>query len=347
MAETNEELTLGFENTQPNENNNDDEQKEPTVDNNQGDIQKDNDEDVNQQDTQINDTQEQSVEEDEYDIEGIYNYLKDNGIAPELPENVELKSINDIANYIAQNQQQIIEQRIQEELNNYPEPYRDLFDYVRNGGDIETFIQNYRNTYSDIKATDLTNNISLQKKVVRDYYKVTTQWTDDMIEKHLNKFSDDEISDLSRNSLEQLKQIEYQQKEQLKKQQEEQQRQIEEYRNNLIQEYKKQLSSLNKIGDIEISTQDKRVIEENLFADKTYYKIMDNFDKYRLQLAILDAYGILDDVNKLSDVLKGKGSSKKYNFKKKSSKKSQTNNDIDFDLILPEKSDNQSLNLIV
>jgi len=310
--------------------------EEPVIKNNEDPTIINNDEPI------INEN-EIPIQPENYDVNEIYNFLKDSGIAPEKEAELEFKSIQDLSNYISQKNNQIIEDRLKSELQQYPSQYQDLFEYLRNGGKVENFVNNYETTYSEIDISVLKNNIDLQKQVIEDYYRSTTQWNDKLINMTINKYSDDEIKDLSKNMLEQLKTFEYQSKEELFKQQQKEQNEYKQYQQNLIMNYNKEIDQMNKIGDLELTIKDKSEIKDLLFSNKTYNKLSSNFDKYRLQLSILDKYGLLDDINKLSMILNTPNKNKNYNFKKNNN--GNTNNDI-LEMNLLNSNDNKEQKML-
>jgi len=277
---------------------------------------------------------------DDYDIEGLYNFFKDNNIVPDKPEGQTFENINDLANFIFKNNSDLIEQGVQSQLEQVNSTYRDLFNYVKNGGDVQQFVNNYSNSYNELDVKMLSQNIDLQKQVVKDYYRNTTNWNDNMIDKQLSKFDDTEIAEMSKQSLNTLKQIEINNKQQLIQQQQQQELQQKQYYDNLTIEYNKQLDELTKLGSHDITIKEKESIRSNLFNNVTYNKLSENFDKYRLNLAILDNYGLLDNPNALSEIIKT--NKQKYNFKKKSTSKHQDNTGIDLDIITNQNANNET-----
>lgn len=278
--------------------------------------------------------------EPEYDVNAIYSFLRDNNIAPVLGNDDKIENIKDIANYITQHNNKFIQDTIQQELSQYPQQYQDLFNYVKNGGRVEDFVQSYSTTYTELNPDMLKGNLDLQKQIMEDYYRYTTQWDDKMIKITVGKYNDDEVKDISKNMLEQLKGFEYQQKQQLFEQQQQQQAAVKEYWDNLYADYDKQINELNKIGDMDFTERDKVEVRDLLFNNKTFNKLNTEFDKYRLPLAILDKYGLLDDINKLSQLLNKPGTTS-YNFVKQNTQNNTKSEGFDFNIVNPKDNNNK------
>ena len=172
--------------------------------------------------TENQDTSQETLQPGEYDVNEIFRFLADNGVINPGDNQPELKSIEDVAKYVYDNNQTLIRQEVQRELENYPQSYKDLFEYVRNGGKIDDFVNSYKDSYSTLDPIMLKGNTDLQRKVMRDYYKSTTQWSDNMIDTQLSKFDDDEIAKLSKTTLNELKNIELQRQTELRQSQEQQ-----------------------------------------------------------------------------------------------------------------------------
>lgn len=273
--------------------------------------------------------------DDGYNVSEIYTFLKDSGIAPEVEDLNNIKDINDVARIIDEHRQKVINDTIQKELEEYPQNYKDLFEYVKNGGKVDDFVNNYKDSYTDLDINSLRGNTELQEKAIFNYYKATTNWDDDFIKTNVDKFSNDEKVEMSKKAVLELKNIESYHKQQLIEQQQQQQQQAEEYRKQMINEYNKNIDEMKVLGNLELTIKDKNEIKDYLFNDVTYNKLNSDFEKYRLNLAILDKYGLLDDPSKLSEMI-GSGSNKKYNFKRQSGQNkqsSQKGDGFDFDLI--------------
>jgi len=297
--------------------------------------------------TPIEESNENEVEEttesqstDNYDVNEIFRFLSENGIVESGDELPEFESMNDVAKYIYDNNQSLINNEVKKELENYPQSYRDLFNYVKNGGAVEDFTNSYKDSYSSFDPLLLKGNIELQNKVMRDYYKSTTRWSDSIINTQLSKFNDDEIAKMSKMALGELKEFEHNRQLEIKQQQDARIAEQQKYTEQLLESYHTKLNELNAIGDIPLTINDKKSIEDNLFNNKTYDKLSSNFENYRMNLAILDSYGLLDDVSKLSSILKSKSSNKKYNFKKQSANTSD-NKDFDINIIDSKHTGNQ------
>jgi len=269
----------------------------------------------------------------EYDVNEIFRFLSENGVVDVGDTPPELNSIDDVAKYVYNNNQKLITEQVEKELNTYPQSYQDLFKYVKNGGNVQDFTNSYKDSYSTLDQSMLKGNTELQRKVMKDYYKTTTQWSDDMINTQLSKFNDDEISKLSKTTLSELKTIEQNKQLELKNQQDKQIAKQQEDINLLMEVYHKSIDELKSIGNIPLTINDKKVIEDNLFNNKTYNKLTSDFEKYRMNLSILDSYGLLDDINKITDLLNSKTNSKKYNFKK--SMKKTTDDDFNINIRKP------------
>ena len=291
-----------------------------------------------------NEENKENENNEDYDLNELYKFLKDSAIvqSTDTEENLEFNSINELSEYLYETQQKQIENKVQEEINKYTGTYKDLFDFVKNGGKVEDFVQSYKDSYSTLDYAVVKNNSDLQYKILKDYYKQSTQWDNNMINKHLEKFSDDEIKEMSKSALTHLKDYEENSKKELLEKQKAEIEQQNKYYADLINNYENQLKEIDTFMGQQISQNEKNKIKNNLVNNVTYNKLVENFDKYRLTLVMLDNMGLIDEPQKIAEKFKN-NSKTKYNFKKSKKTNNKNNEDMMIDLILPENTDNQKV----
>ena len=273
-----------------------------------------------------------TTSENDFDYGGMYDFFKDSGIVEEIEDKTVIKSWQDLSQMIYKKQETEIQTGIEQRLSTMNDTYKDLFTYLDNGGNLQEFVKTYNDDYDKVDASQLKDNDVLQDKIIYDYYKFTTQWDDKMIRTMMGKLNDDEKIGMAKTSLHTLKQIQTQQKQELLNQQQVQVAKQTEQKTQLLSNYKQQIASLNKVGDLEMTVTDKKEIENLLFNDVTYNKLSNDFEKYRLQLVILDKFGLLDDINKLTNIIK-QSPNKTYNVKRNNNESSKGIDDIQFEFL--------------
>lgn len=135
----------------------------------------------------------------------IANVLKEDGLL-QIPEDMEIK---DSENLIS-----IFKKNFEESINQYKESFdprvRWLQDNLEQGIPFEQLLQLDKDniTYNSIDETDLETNTELQRNIVKDYYKRSTKFSDERIEKELNRLDDiSELKDEAKSSLTELKKL--------------------------------------------------------------------------------------------------------------------------------------------
>ncbi len=315
--------------------------------NEQKEVEQEQEQEVTETDDDSNKDDDSSIDAEggQFDATEIYRFLQDNGIAPSVENYDDIKDIDDVSKLIYNKQEELIEEKLQEQLNSTTNSYKDLFNHLRNGGKLDDFVNTYNDSYDDIQSSSLKDDDELQNKVIRDFYKNTTQWDNELIEANIAKLNDDEKTEFSKKALDNLKTIQAQKKQQLAQQEAQRQQQAQQQQQQQIDAYKKNITELKQVGELPVSVQDKQNIEKLLFNDVTYNKLATNFEDYRMNLVILDHLGLLDDPNQISQYA-GKTKKKTYNFKKGEGKKDvATNKHFNFELVEPETSNTEPLKI--
>lgn len=285
--------------------------------------------------------QEESGVEGDYNIGELYKFLNDSNIAPDIENIEDIKTIDDLSNILQRNRTETVAEQVQRQLESKTSAYKDLFNYLDKGGNINTFLEQYNNSYDSVNETMLKDNGVLQDKVIYDYYKNSTRWDDTMIKTQMSKLNDDEKIEMSKTMLNGLKQIEADNKATIITQQQESYQKQQQAQKELLGSYKEALNNMNEVGDLKLTPDNKKELENLMFNDVTYNKLNTDFEKYRMNLAILDMYGLLDDPGKITKIQSS--NNKAYNFKNNKKSNVYKDEQISFTLLEPKKKQSSTI----
>lgn len=200
-----------------------------------------------------------------------------------------------------------IDQAVNERFNSLNEVSQGLINHLINGGKVDDFVKSYTNDYTKVTDQSLASDKSLQEKVVRDYYKRTTNWSDEKINKFVIKHKDlDELGDEAKSALKGIQDIQKRERTELEVNTKKSKAQFEEQQRQRVNNIEKMINETKEFAGISVTPKLKNTIRENIMDDKTFAKINADLDKYRFHLAALDAMGLLDGnidsiKNKLTD----------------------------------------------
>lgn len=201
-----------------------------------------------------------------------------------------------------------IEVAKQEWIDNLDNQSQGLLSHIVNGGNIEDFVQVAANDYSKYTDDSLDANELLQEKLVKDYYKKTTQWSDDKINKFITKHKDlDELAEEAKFALGKMKDIQSKEQESLHKQTLERRKQNDALIKQRIDTLSKTIDNVDNFIGVKVTPKLRKTIKSNALENKTFAKINQNVDKYNVNLSILDALGLLDgDPSNITKLLESK-----------------------------------------
>lgn len=174
------------------------EQEQPELDLNINDLE-------NQEQEQEDPSSQDNPENTSSIYTAIAKSLAEDGLLL-FEENTELKTAEDLLGVFKQNFQASIEQ-YKESLD---PRVKWLQDNIEQGVPLETLLQMDKDkiTYSSIDEESLSGNSELQKTIVRDFYKRTTKFSDERIQKEINRLDDlGELDNESKSYLSELKSL--------------------------------------------------------------------------------------------------------------------------------------------
>lgn len=136
----------------------------------------------------------------------IANFLQEGGLLQPLEQGKEISTAEDLL--------KVYDQQIEYRVNQYKESLdpriKWLQDNLEQGVPMEKLLQIDADniTYNSIEESSLTSNIDLQKQIVRDYYKRSTRFSNERIEKEINRLDDlSELESEAKSSLTELKSL--------------------------------------------------------------------------------------------------------------------------------------------
>lgn len=130
-------------------------------------------------------------------------------------------------------------------------------EYLANGGKPEDYAKVYYNEEADYENFEIKSPTD-QKKVLMDYYKRTTKFSDDKISKFIKALDDaGEIEDEAKSALDELKQFQEEDKQQLLEQQRKQKEEQKKQEEQLREELKSQISEKDKIASLPFSKKER------------------------------------------------------------------------------------------
>lgn len=90
-------------------------------------------------------------------------------------------------------------------FNRLPEEFKPILDYALKGG---TSIQDFISSTLPLEVSEKDlSSLEGQKKILRSYYKETSNYSDERIERLINRFDEDELEDEAKTTLSELKDI--------------------------------------------------------------------------------------------------------------------------------------------
>ena len=143
-----------------------------------------------------------------------------------------------------------------------------LIDNMDEGVPLESLLEvdKQRVSLDSITEEALVEDSKMQKDILTQYYKETTKFSDEAIEKYINRLEAmDEIADEAKSSLGELRTINQQKEEQLKEQAREQQEQMQKQQQEALESFKNTLTKKEEIvPGIKLSDVMKESIEKTI-----------------------------------------------------------------------------------
>lgn len=246
-------------------------------------------------------TTKQEPEEEDLDYTSFYEYLKAEELADELDEGIDVEklSMKDIKQAIHNKFDKAYQKKFIEEFTEFDDKTNGLLSHLAQGGTLGNFNINSVPIYTTMKESEITDD-SKAEKIVRDYYKRTTKFSDKRIEAEIAKLKDyEELVSQAKEVLPELKEYEKelakQKEDNVKRQKQEVARKQKEFSDYVDNE----VNSTNDYIGIEITNKIKGKVRENISKQGTVKKINENWAKYLPKLVMLDELGILDGKTEL------------------------------------------------
>lgn len=168
---------------------------------------------------------------DNTDYTPFYNQLKELGVL-NLPEDYTFENTETGLNKAFSDSKNTLKEEVKKEIwSSLPEDFKPLLEYALNGGkNLESYIQAYSPV--DYDKLDMTN-VDIQKAVIRQYWKETSNHNDAKIDKMLSRLEDlGDLEDEAIDALSELKGLKEERKKNLlleaKQQEEQRAKQIQE-----------------------------------------------------------------------------------------------------------------------
>jgi len=239
---------------------------------------------------------EQEVPTEEVDYKSIVAWKKEHG---ELPDDFELPEDFDNSEEGYKELMTSHKKKLQDEVMKpfieFDEQNNGKLTYLLKHGTLEGFneVTDY-STWNEDEIDDLK-----ARKLLTDQYK-SLGWSDDRIEKKLDKLADiDELSEEAKLALPAAQKKSEQFKKEQQKQVELEKKQEEEKRQQFEQDFHKNIDDMDEFLGIKVNKTLKGKVKNN--ANKTSKKINENWSKYAGVLTLLDELGILDGDTKNLD----------------------------------------------
>ncbi len=275
------------------------------------------------------------TESDPTPVEGIkeyYDFLVENNMLLTDDDYVfdgTAKGLSSAMEQTAVNQQKAVALSLWEQL---PDDFKPILHYGLTGGNsVKEFLQTYMMDPVDVSTADLEDPY-VQDEIIREYYRQTTQYTDDKIEKLLTLMKEkgqEEFLDEVYETAVELKNIQEQnRKELIKKEQH--------LKASNLENIKKEREEIyNIIDDMETTPQRKNMIKSFIYSENSKGSRMDSVIQSIMQNK--------EHFTQLADILMDYDPKKGFVLDDRMSKKGKTNAVKDLEKKLAEKfSDSKS-----
>jgi len=196
--------------------------------------------------------------------------LVDEGVLP----NLNLEEFDGTAESLVEAARNEVDNGVQTYKQSLPEEVQRFIEGYESGIDLNQLVNftRERTKYNEISEDNLSQDEDLQKQLVRDYYKRTSKFSDERIEKTIERVSDlGELEDEAKSSLNELVELQSQEEEQAKQQAQEQQEAIRKQQQEQIEEFNKTLENTNEvIPGIKVNNNLKETIRKNITTPVAY-----------------------------------------------------------------------------
>jgi hypothetical protein len=241
-----------------------------------------------------------STGKDDYGWKDVVKFAVDKGVFTDIkPEELDVleNSLEAFQDVLQNELAQGIEVAKQQWLQGIVNPQtQQLIQHLEAGGKVSDFQQVYASDYTSVKEETVLSAKDTMRNTVRDFYRKTTAWDDNKINKLIQRHEDlDELKDEAKSALVGLRNIEKQEREQLALQTQQQRIAQEQQEKQRVVFINNEINSLKEFAGIPINKKVRDQVISNVYEDRTFNKINSDLDKYRVRLAVLDSLGILDN----------------------------------------------------
>jgi hypothetical protein len=223
--------------------------------------------------------------QDDPEMEQMVSQLLQEKLANAL--NYQFNNVQDVVNYL----ENLVSEASTPSYSN--EEVGKLDEYVRNGGNLKTYLETIYDRGFDINDVDITNE-SDQKRIIREHLK-TQGMKDEMITKRIERYESGGVLDEEALEAQELLK-DYTSKKEVKllETQRQQAEQIKERQREFVTSVEETIDKLTEINGVKITTQDKRGLKEYILKPTpdgmtNYQKDFTAKDKY-VQNFIVSAF---------------------------------------------------------
>lgn len=233
-----------------------------------------NESDENNQDGEgadsSSDEQDKDTDDSSPSLAPYARLLVDEGVLP----NLNLEEFDGTAEGLIEAARNEVNSGVQAYKQSLPEEVQRFIEGYESGVDLDQLVNftKERTKYNEITEDTLSQNEDLQKQLVRDYYKRTSKFSDERIEKTIERVADlGELEDEAKASLNELVELQSQEEEQAKLQAREQQEAIIRQQQEQMEEFNKTLENTTEvIPGIRVNNNLKETIRKNITTPVAY-----------------------------------------------------------------------------
>jgi len=253
---------------------NQDEEGDSDVDNGSEEGGDEDDSDEGKQDGEdadsSSDEQDKDTDDSSPSLAPYARLLVDEGVLP----NLNLEEFDGTAESLVEAARNEVDNGVQNYKQSLPEEVQRFIEGYESGIDLDQLVNftKERTKYNEISEDNLSQNEDLQKQLVRDYYKRTSKFSDERIEKTIERVADlGELEEEAKSSLNELVELQFQEEEYAKQQAQEQQEAIRKQQQEQMEEFNKTLESTNEvIPGVKVNNNLKETIRKNIVTPVAY-----------------------------------------------------------------------------
>lgn len=216
------------------------------------------------------DEQDKDTDDSSPSLAPYARLLVDEGVLP----NLNLEEFDGTAESLVEAARNEVNNGVQAYKQSLPDEVQRFIEGYEAGVDLDQLVNftKERTKYNEISEENLSQDEDLQKQLVRDYYKRTSKFSDERIEKTIERVADlGELEDEAKASLNELVELQSQEEEYAKQQAQEQQEAIRRQQQEQMEEFNKTLENTNEvIPGVKVNNNLKETIRKNITTPVAY-----------------------------------------------------------------------------